>query len=246
MLFRSNIFSQTINTTLNFLYPTQCRVCESYIGIDTVPYLCDNCWDQIDFVKSPWCRICGLPEIEDVCSECATNPPRYGKLRTIACYEGALQDAIHLFKFEKRLNLSKYLIRLTIENMPFDLHLTEYDYIVPMPIHRIRMNERGFNQSYIISKGISQAFNVDVNTDVLIRRLNTSRQSSLDKEKRLQNIKGAFELQMKEQIQGKNILVFDDVYTTGATVREAVNVLWDADPSEVDVLTVARTLKTKL
>ncbi len=241
MLLRSDILHQTINTAINFLYPTQCRICKNQIGLETVPYMCDKCWNNIDFVLQPWCDLCGTPKINGTCADCNDKPPRFGKLRTIAFYEGALQQAIHLFKFERRIYLAKFLIQIIINNIPSDCNIADYDYIIPIPIHKQRLNERGFNQSYILSKGISKKHKVEVSTDVLIRRRNTSPQSSLDRDKRLQNIIGAFELSNEEQIQGKKILLFDDVFTTGATVSEAVNVLWSADPTEVDVLTLART-----
>ena len=89
-------------------------------------------------------------------------------------------------------------------------------------------------------------FNIEVNLDTLNRSRNTLPQSSLDREKRLINMIGAFGLSNAEQIRGKKLLVFDDVFTTGATIKEAVDVLWDADPTEVDVLTLARTPIAKL
>ena len=246
MAFSSNFLQQTINSAFNFLYPTQCRICKNQIALETVPYMCDNCWNNINFVIQPWCDICGTSEIEGTCAACDTNPPRYGKLRTIALYEGVLQQTIHLFKFEKRINIAKYLIQLIIDNIPADCNIIEYDYIIPIPIHKKRLIERGFNQSYILSKGISNIFNIEVNLDTLNRSRNTLPQSSLDREKRLINMIGAFGLSNAEQIRGKKLLVFDDVFTTGATIKEAVDVLWDADPTEVDVLTLARTPIAKL
>ena len=196
MRLRLDILQQTFNTAINFLYPTQCRICEKQIGLSAVPFLCNICWEKIDFIKPPFCDICGTPNIDGTCVECETNPPRYGKLRTIALYEGALQQTIHLFKFEKRTNFAKYLIQLIIDNTSWDFNITEY--------------ERGFNQSIILSKGIAENYNVDVRTDLLIRRKHTSAQSSLDREKRKSNIIGAFGLENREQLQGKKLLVFDD------------------------------------
>lgn len=241
MRLRTDFLQQTFNTAINFLYPTQCRICENQIGLYAVPFLCNVCWDSIDFIKPPFCEICGTPNIDGTCADCDTNPPRYGKLRTIALYKGALQQAIHQFKFEKRKNVAKYLIQLLIEHIPSDCNINEYDYIIPIPIHKIRLNERGFNQSIILSNGIAENYHVDVRTDLLIRRKNTSPQSSLDREKRKSNIIGAFDLEKREHLQAKKLLVFDDVFTTGATIQEAVNVLWEADPTEIDVLTLART-----
>ena len=126
--------------------------------------------------------------------------------------------------------------------IPEDINIIDYDYIIPVPIHKRRLRERGFNQSTMLSKGISKVVHLSVLDGVLIKQKNTSPQSSLDREARQTNIKGAFKLQDADKIRDKHILVFDDVFTTGATIREVVNVLWNADPREIDVLTLARTL----
>ncbi len=242
MQLRHHFLQQTIETAVTFLYPAQCRACEEQLGLESVPYMCDTCWHDIVTIKPPWCKICGIPNTEGRCDECATNPPRYGKLRSIAIYEAVLQQAIHLFKFEKRTTLAAHLAQLIVEHIPNDCSITDYDYILPVPIHKKRLRERGFNQSTLLAKGIAKATGVSVETDTLIRQKNTSPQSSLDRNARQTNIIGAFELLREEVVRGKNILIFDDVFTTGATVREAVKVLWNADPTEIDILTLARTL----
>lgn len=245
MQVRPIFLQQTIETALTFLYPSQCRVCGELLRLESVPYMCNTCWHNVHFIKPPWCEICGIPITENRCNECETNPPRYGKLRTIAFYESALQQAIHLFKFEKRKALAKHLARLTIDHIPNDCDLTDYDFILPVPIHKKRLRERGFNQSTLLAKEIvkrAKSTKAQVVTDVLVRDRNTSPQSSLDREARQTNIIGAFGLRKKEIVRDKRILVLDDVFTTGATVREAVKMLWEADPKEVDVLTLARTL----
>ena len=173
---------------------------------------------------------------------CATKPPQYGKLRTIAYYHETLQQVIHLYKFEKRTTLAQPLVQLITANLPHDFTFADYDFILPVPIHKKRQRERGFNQATLLAKQIAKETKNQVITDTLIRKKNTSPQSSLDREARQTNIIGAFELQKEKVIHNKKILVLDDVFTTGATVREAVKVLWDADPKEIDVLTLARAL----
>lgn len=243
MQVRSNILQQTVETALAFLYPAQCRVCERQLRLEL--YMCQTCWQDIQFIEPPWCEICGTPNTKDKCATCATNPPQFGKLRTVAYYEAALQLAIHLFKFEKRKILKKQLTQLITENLPHDCDVAAYDFILPIPIHKKRLRERGFNQATLLADRIANTIGVQVEKDALVRHRNTSPQSSLDREARQTNIVGAFELQKKEVVRNKRILVFDDVYTTGATVREAVKVLWNADPLEIDVLTLARTLNPK-
>ncbi len=242
MRLNSNLIHQTIETGLSFLYPAQCRVCESVLGLESVPYVCNSCWSKIDVIQQPWCEICGSPNSGELCDDCAANPPQYGKLRAIANYDNTLQTVIHLFKFEKRKTLAVSLAKLVLNHFPIDIHIAEYDYILPIPIHKKRLQERGFNQAILIANQISKEYGINVSTDTLIKQKNTSPQSSLNRQERQTNIIGAFELQQNAVVTGKRILVLDDVYTTGATVREAVKVLWYADPAEVDVITLARTI----
>ena len=207
-----------------------------------MPYICGNCWHDIQFLEPPWCDICGVPDVNGRCDECAISPPRYGKLRSIAFYQTTLQQAIHLFKFEKKNVFAKHLIQLINAHVPTDCSITEYDFILPVPIHRKRLRERGFNQAALLAKGIAQVGGVPLLTNVLVRHRHTVAQSSLDSEARQQNIIGAFEIRNPDVIRNKRILIIDDVFTTGATIREAVNELWKADPAEIDVLTLARSL----
>lgn len=229
-------------TAITFLYPAECRVCKEFLGTTSVPYICENCWQDIQFLEPPWCDICGTPSVDGLCDECATTPPRYGKLRSIAFYQTTLQQAIHFFKFEKKKGLARHLIQLINAHIPSDCGLAEYDFILPVPIHKKRLRERGFNQATLLANGIAKTEGVPVLTDALVRHRHTVAQSSLDREARQQNLIGAFEIRNPEILNGKRLLIFDDVFTTGATIREAVSELWTADPAEVDVLTLARTL----
>lgn len=229
-------------TAITFLYPAECRVCKEFLGAMTIPYICNNCWQDIHFVEPPWCDICGTPNINGLCEACAITPPRYGKLRSIAFYQTTLQQAIHCFKFEKKKGLARHLIQLINTHIPSDCRIAEYDFILPVPIHKKRQQERGFNQATLLANGIAKTEGVPVLRDTLVRHRHTVAQSSLDREARQQNLVGAFTIRNPDIIRGKRLLIFDDVFTTGATIREAVSELWTADPAEVDVLTLARTL----
>ena len=233
-------------TAIVFLYPAECRVCKEFLGATSIPYICGNCWQDIQFIEPPWCDICGTPNINGLCDPCAISPPRYGKLRSIAFYQTTLQQAVQFFKFEKKKALARHLSQLLNAHIPSDCSIAEYDFILPVPIHKKRLRERGFNQATLLANGIAKAGGVPVRTDILTRHRHTVAQSSLDREARQQNIIGAFEIRNPKLINGKRLLVIDDVFTTGATIREVVNELWTADPAEVDVLTLARTANPQL
>ncbi len=140
--------------------------------------------------------------------------------------------------------LARHLTQLLNAHIPSDCRIAEYDFILPVPIHKKRLRERGFNQATLLATGIAKAEGVPILANTLIRKRHTIAQSSLDREARQQNIVGAFEIRNPDVIRDKRLLIFDDVFTTGATIHEAVNELWTADPVEIDVLTLARTLDT--
>ena len=241
------LLRDAFETAIVFLYSAECRVCKEFLRAATsVPYICDNCWQHIQFLEPPWCDICGTPGSNRLCEACAISPPRYGKLRSIAFYQTPLQQAIHFFKFQKKEMLAKHLIQLLNAHIPPDCNIAEYDLILPVPIHKKRLRERGFNQTTLLANGIAKPVGVPVLTDILIRPRHTVPQSGLGGTARQQNIVGAFEVQKPEIINGKRLLVIDDVFTTGATIREVTNELWTADPAEIDVLTLARTANTQL
>ncbi len=245
----SHVLQNIFGTAVVFLYPTQCRVCcQKFLEGIPSAYICADCWrDDIQFLEPPWCDICGTPNphIKGLCDECAISPPRYGKLRSIAFYQDTVRRAIHLFKFEQKKVLAPHLVRLINTHLPTDCCFADYDFILPVPIHKKRLRERGFNQAEILAKGISQAKRVPLCTDTLVRHQHTVAQSSLGWEDRQRNIAGVFSVSdPKKKIPNKRLLIVDDVFTTGATVHEAVNELWKVNPAEVDVLTLARTSNT--
>ena len=221
------------------------------MGVGQVHYLCDDCWEAIEFLTTPWCQVCGLPlsfyggdlpRGSSVCFDCEKEPPLYNKLRTIAFYEPALREAIHLLKYDKKQILSKHLIQLLQAHLPEDLSVTDYDFLLPIPLHTNRYRERGFNQAEQIAQGVAQVWHVPVRTDILVRIRDTDPQSRLSsREERIKNMAGAFEVCLPDLVQGRKILLIDDIFTTGTTINESLTVLQTANPEFVDVLTLART-----
>ena len=122
---------------ITFIFPAKCRRCEMPMGVGKVHYLCDTCWEQIETLKPPWCRICGLPRWSAVCADCHEHPPLFGRLRAIAFYEPTLREAVHLMKYEKKQVISKHLNQLLRAHLPEDLASTGYDFCSQSPSIRI-------------------------------------------------------------------------------------------------------------
>lgn len=123
-----------------------------------------------------------------------------------------------------------------------DIDLGTYDAIVPVPLHIKRLRERGFNQSLILARALGKKYSMDVDFSLLKRRKFTLTQTGLDKKEREKNISGAFVAVLPERIQNRNLILIDDVYTTGATINECAKTLVKAGASQVAVLTLARVL----
>jgi len=124
-----------------------------------------------------------------------------------------------------------------------DIDFSDYSLIIPVPLHIKKLRERGFNQSLILARAIGEKQQIPVNFSLLKRHKFTETQTGMHKAERKQNIKKAFEISDKEKIAGKDIILVDDVYTTGATVNECAKTLIKAGARKVSVLTLARVLQ---
>lgn len=131
-------------------------------------------------------------------------------------------------------------VNFILKNKKIFKKLQSYDTIIPVPISKKRMKERGYNQSLLIAKKLSKDVIIDLQTNCLFKTKNIIEQSKLNKEQRKQNIQNVYELKNREIINNKQILLIDDIYTTGSTVKECARVLQQANPKRIDVLVIAR------
>ena len=179
---------------ITFVFPAKCRRCETPMGVGKVHYLCDDCWEQIELLKPPWCQICGLPCWSAVCADCREHPPLFGKLRAIAFYEPTLREAVHLMKYEKKQVMSRHLIQLLQAHLPQDLASTDYDFLLPIPLHTNRCGSEDLTKRNKLPKA-SLRFGGCQSEMIFSFVLGTrSPLSSLEShEERMKNIAGAFE-----------------------------------------------------
>ena len=162
--------------------------------------------------------------------------------RTSGLYEGVLKEAIHRFKYGGVFPLAKAfgdllqpILKALCQDYPADV-------MIPVPLHIRRLRERGFNQVLILVKELNKRFGIPYGERVLRKVKDTPVQSALKKKERRKNLRGAFEVQDQAAIEGKAVVLVDDVYTTGATVNECSRALLKAGAARVAVLTVARAL----
>ncbi|NOX97606.1 MAG: ComF family protein [Nitrospirae bacterium] len=225
---------------LNLIFPLNCLICRRGLESDNKKYLCNNCWAKVRLLKEPLCSRCGRLSALSICLSCKTERHYFQTARAVGLYEGVLRECIHLLKYGKKIYLAQFLGELLAESMRNDSNLRKADLLVPVPLDERRYRERDFNQAYLLA----QVMNRYLKTPVSARNLSRTRialpQARLNRKQRRENVRELFQVGNAKEYQGKNILIIDDVFTTGATVNECARVLRKAGAREINVLTVAR------
>jgi len=219
------------------------------------PFLCTTCSATFLSVESPICSKCGIVfksrQGEDrVCGDCIEAPKNYGMARSTGVYDQVLMSAIHCLKYKEKIQLALPLGTLLFNTFSRYWDKKRIDIIVPVPLHERKLRIRGFNPSFLLVRNWPQIFEmlnghlpaIPVDKDMLVRKKWTAPQAGLGRKERLQNIKNAFVINDTSKIEGKKILLVDDVYTTGATANECAKVLLKGGSRQVDVLTLARAM----
>jgi len=236
----------------NLLLPAFCRACDARILTEQNLYYCPRCWSEIRLIERPFCSVCGKPHDKASgfaardsfpCADCREIKRRpYGRMYAATVYDGIAQDAIALFKYGSRQLLTGPLAALMIKFAEREIDLAQYDVVVPVPLHRVRERERGFNQAEALARCFSERFRFFAVENCLLRIRETPQQTLLRGDERRRNIKGAFALAQDPDFRGKKVLLVDDVITTGATAEECARTLRRGGAERVDVLAVARTV----
>jgi len=237
-----DIAKNFLRPVLDFVYPPRCMVCNDWIGKWDV--MCAQCAEDIKPVHHPLCPICGRPfesaSEDHPCGACIMNTPPFDALRAAAFYEGSMRDAILRFKFGGKTALTR-----AMADAAFDIYRKEFaevdmDVIIPVPLHPLRLRWRGFNQSLLLARHIGKRAGLHTDAHTLKRIRDTVPQVELTPKQRATNVKGAFGVSRSQSVDGKRILLVDDVATTCATLIECAKVLKKAGAREVYALTVAR------
>jgi len=242
-----NVFHRLINGVVDILYPKTCIVCRIKLKdiacVDNI--ICLDCWKKIKRNLPPFCYRCGRHLVaanftKNICPSCVKKKLHFDRVFSPCIYEGIIKELIHDFKYKNKDYLGVTLSRLMIDfvkeyNLPMDF----MDFIIPVPLHKTRLREREFNQAQILSNYLAREFNKEALDDYLMRSRNTKTQTESEERERLLNVKGSFSVNKRQNLKGKNILLVDDVLTTGATCSEAAYALKNAGLNIVFVLTLA-------
>lgn len=234
-----------IKKIIDVIIPPRCLVCGKSINSDN--HLCADCFLKITFITTPYCKHCGVPfartvsDGEALCVQCLSRSEKdYIRIsRSAVVYDEFSKKIILDFKFLDHIE-NKKLMTNWLNMAGYDIFNLGVDLIVPVPLHFLRIASRKYNQSAILAKELAKLKKVDVDFKCLIKTKKTLPQVMCSGSERKKNIKGAFSVCDKQKIVGKRILLIDDVYTTGSTLKECAKVLMNAGAKSVDTLTVAR------
>jgi len=234
-----------VNIT-NLFYPTSCMIC----GIKTSPpdqNLCQNCLKKIKKRVLPFCIKCGKelpgdPELQDSCSDCKRLNPYYDRAVSVFHYDEDLKKLVHNFKYKKIVSLAKEFVELTVDFMNRHNIGRDIDLVLSIPMHPAKLLRREINPSHILAKLTAKRLGIRYSDKVLKKTKNTVPQTKLKRHERITNVKGSFSIEKNRilELKRKNILLVDDLFTTGSTVNECSMILKETGSACIEVVTLAR------
>lgn len=235
-----------IGRVLDVVLPPTCAGCNAIVAEPDT--LCADCWGVLSFLGQPCCTACGHPfdyAVPDLtlCGPCTRDRPPYRHARAALLYNDASRDFILRFKHADKTDTAGLLAKwLALAGGDV---LADADVLVPVPLHWTRLWARRYNQAALLAQALGNRTGIAVSVDALVRRKRTPSQGRFGLKGRVRNVRGAFAVPPKRVrvVQGQRVVMIDDVYTTGATVKSAAKVLIRAGALSVDVLTLARVVK---
>ena len=239
------MFQQIYDSVLTLAYPQICKICGRSVERFANGVVCDACWNRTHLFtgNETLCYKCqkflskNPSNLKTFCHQCDEH--FYDLARAIGKYESALSASV--LQLKQQPTLSQHLKLLfcdAFEESPFE----SIDSIIPVPLSKHRLLERGFNQATVLAKVLAKESGIKLNEQILFRTKHSKvHRAGMDKKGRELTVKNAFEVKGKAMIEGKNVLLVDDVFTSGATVSHCAKALKKSGANSVFVLTIART-----
>lgn len=209
----------------------------------------------LDLIYPPVCGVCGKLDKNSICKKCEIRLNRQAifgiddysrKMRFfsehiyIFKYDGEIRKMLLKYKFNDKSYIYHTFVNFLKKNEKICVQIKKYDIIIPVPISLKRFKQRGYNQSKLIAKKMAKVMNLNYADNVLIKTKNNIAQSLLEEHDRECNVNGVYELKNSKKIKQKNILLIDDIYTTGSTVNECSRILKKADVNKIGIFTLAK------
>lgn len=223
----------------NLLFPRLCFHCERKI---TQGYLCRECEEKIVFL-SPWgCRYCLSPltvSSSGTCLKCSEKEYPYQKLISATAYREPLASLIHLFKYENYDYLAEFLSSLIVKHLSkTGFNPEEHQFITPIPLHKDKLKTRGYNQSGLLAKLLSNHFKIPFRNDIICKTDIRPSQTKLPRRERAKNVQGVFTV--RKNLEGKNVILVDDIFTTGSTAGSCSRALKEKGAGNITIITLSK------
>jgi competence protein ComFC len=228
----------------DWIYPRACLCCGGRIR-ERRSHICWDCRAGFPVITEPFCSICGDPadgrvEQRYSCSYCRRRAPYFTMARSAVRFRGPVRDAIHTLKYGATPCLGRDLAQWLVACHTAHFANRQLDAVICVPLYPARQRDRTYNQSALLARELARQIGIPAQLRCLRRTRPTATQISLNARQRRVNVEGAFAVRHPEWVQGRRLLLVDDVMTTGATCNEAARVLKDAGATDVCVITVAR------
>lgn len=215
-----------VEELLSLIYPRCCPVCHKIVT-PKGEMICKSCRKRLRPIQEPRCKKCGKPlakEEQEYCYDCAKGKHCYEEGIALYVYDDVMQKSIAYFKFRNRREYAKAYAEEVERYLGWKLLCWEADCLIPVPIHKQKLIQRGFNQAEVLAKAISRLIGIVVDAELLARVQKTLPQKELNDEERRKNLINAFQIQ-KKGVKYKRVILVDDIYTTGSTIDACARVL---------------------
>ncbi|MDO5519582.1 MAG: ComF family protein [bacterium] len=222
---------------IELIYPQRCPICEKIV-LPKGAFICSECYKKLQWVNAPYCMKCGKPiesECKEYCYDCENKNFHYEYGYGMWIYDENLRRSIVGFKYKNRREYADFYIQQLVLHYREKINRMQVDVIAPVPVHRRRYRQRGYNQAAILAEGLGKELEYAVEDQLLVRSKYTAPQKTLNDKERFLNLEKAFKVNKKRisEYVGKRVLLVDDIYTTGSTIEACTNVLLQAGVSKV-------------
>ena len=235
-----NALARFARRLVEIVYPPQCVSCDAATA--DAHALCPACWTGIRLISAPYCARLGTPFAHDfgpgmLSPAAIADPPRFDSARAVAIHDGVAREMVSRFKYGERLDLVRIMARMMAASGSGMLAAS--DVIIPVPMHRLRLFRRRYNQAALLANEIARIAGKPVLLDSLLRVKRTPQQVGLNRSERRANLAGAFRMQEGGAlaVEGRHVVLIDDVRTTGSTLNACAHILRKAGAARIDVLT---------
>jgi competence protein ComFC len=227
------------------VFPSFCKICREPLDQAGERIVCSACVEKLAPRRGPVCPRCGRfedgPAGGHHCGRCVRDAPAFSLHRSCGAYAGTLKDLILLFKYRRYAPLSRPLASFAANSLAGEGPLWEgADFLVAVPLHPSRRRERGFNQARLLARDIGALRGLEVLDGALVKTRRVPAQAGLRAAERERNVRRAYGVKRRERVEGRTLILVDDVTTTGATLRECASVLAAAGAKEVRAITLAQ------